>query len=211
MNASEGRSAERADPTCCLLALVLAGALRAVLLVAMSGSGARLRAPEPYPRAISPSSGRPHLPRRGAWMPHLKNRVLRGFRPIAIICIVFTAVFSVHRAFFSLATYKTHRKISLTEPTRSPTRYRGGVPIVDREKLAEVEDRMAYYAHLDGGDPNFREWVLPPNPYSPPKVTAIPEPPRKSKTHALELWPDEKADMQLCHEKTGCRLLLPTW
>jgi hypothetical protein len=104
----------------------------------------------------------------------------------------------------------TREKAVLPLPKRSPTRYLGVIPIVDREKYEEVEARMKY-AQLDSGDRNFEEWNAPPNPFSPPKVTGIPEPRIRALPIATELWPDEKADSQFCPVHSGCRFLLPVW
>lgn len=172
----------------------------------MSSLGRRLKVPETY-RKRHPVSYTKFKPRRLRFgMP-----ALRSIRPLAVILVAFLALYSLYISFHNLKSLQKLHQIALTAPTRSPTRYRGSVPIVDREKYAEVEARMEYHANLEGGNPNYQEWILPPNPLSPPKITAIPEPLRKSKNHALELWSNEKADFQLCRETSGCRLLLPAW
>lgn len=175
----------------------------------MRVAGKRLKAPETY-RKRSPPSVSKSKPRRHRFgMPVLLP--FRSIRPLAVILVLFMALYSLYNAFHNLKSLQKFHRIALTIPTRSPTRYRGSVPIVDRDKYAEVEARMEYHANLEGGNPNYQEWILPPNPLSPPKITAIPEPLRNSKHHALEFWSNEKADFQLCRETSGCRLLLPTW
>lgn len=136
-----------------------------------------------------------------------RSRSWTSIRLLAVLAIFISILFSIRVVTNPLRASLTRKKVELPLPTRSPTRYRGSVPIVDREKYEEVEARMRYYAQYDGGDPNFEEWIAPPNPFSPPKVTGIPEPPRP----ATELWSDQKADSQFCPVHSGCRFLLPVW
>lgn len=176
------------------------------LQLTMSSTRKHLKAPEMYSREKSAPYSRHRSRRRWFQIPAIFP--LRSLRPLILLLLVFVAIFSLYITFQNLKTLQKLHDIALTIPTRSPTRYSGNVPIVDRAKYAEVEARMGYHAHLEGIE-NYQEWVLPPNPMSPPKITAIPEPSRKLKNHVLELWPNEKSDSQLCHETNGCRLLLP--
>jgi len=136
------------------------------------------------------------------------SRLWTSLRLIVTLCIIVAVMCSIRSATNPLRASVAHIKDDLPLPSRSPTRYRGLVPIVDREKYEEVEGRMKYHAQHDGGDPNFEEWNAPPNPFSPPQVTEIPEPRRPA---PVELWPDERADSHFCPVHSGCRFLLPTW
>lgn len=135
----------------------------------------------------------------------------RSCRQLVLACLALSAILSILLAFSPLKHFRHRRKVSIPAPHRTPTRYRGRVPILDREKYEEVEARMQYYIDIEGRDPNFEDWTVPPNPLSPPKVTTVPEMPTRSKTKAVELWPNEKADSQLCPASSGCRFLLPAW
>lgn len=158
--------------------------------------------PPPYFRRLSRSPSRPNRRTTRLWL-------ARYSRPLVLLCLIVGAVLTIQLALAPLKPFHNPREHRHPVPTRTPTRYRGRVPIVDREKYEEVEARMRYYVDMEGGDPSFEEWSLPPNPYSPPKVTAIPEAPLRSR--AVELWPNAKADSLLCPSLSGCRFLLPTW
>lgn len=171
-----------------------------------------IRRPATQHYSRSPSPSRLKIRPRGLSLPLSQ----RSRRPLALCCLLVLVGFTVHFASRpSLLGARNTQNIALkTVPTRTPTRFRGNVPIVDREKLAEVEARMQYQVMMEddgSGYSNYEEWAVPPNPDSPPKITAIPEPPRKSKQDALELWPNSKADEDICPGQTPCRLLLPIW
>jgi hypothetical protein len=68
---------------------------------------------------------------------------------------------------------------------RTPTRYHGSVPIVDRAKLAEVEARMQHAIVDRDNNPDFDLWDAPSNPNSPPKLTELPRMASKRKPKHL--------------------------
>lgn len=160
------------------------------------------------PRYSRTRSGSPslHRPRRlHIWMP------ARFGRQLVLVFFVIAIVSCLLLQLSSLNGSHHRRELSLSAPSRTPTRYRGLVPILDREKYEEVEARMQYYVETESNYPLLDEWTVPQNPLSPPKVTTIPEIPTRSRTTAVELWPNQKADIRICPSLSGCRFLLPTW
>ena len=131
------------------------------------------------------------------------------FKASIIVFILLGMFFTVDRALNSFMTRFDASSTGgpLQSPARSPTRYRGKVPIVDRQKLAEIESHFLYKAALEG----FTVWDPPDNPHSPPKITEIPEPTRKIILNDHRILPNEIADKSLCPDLFPCRLLLPTW
>lgn len=130
-------------------------------------------------------------------------------RQLVLVFFILTTVVCLLLQLLSLKGSRHRREVPPLVPRRTPTRYRGLVPILDREKYEEVEARMQYYVQRENREPDIEDWTVLQNPLSPPKVTSIPE--MRSRTTAVELWPNEKADLQLCPSLSGCRFLLPTW
>ena len=102
---------------------------------------------------------------------------------LTVLFIIFLSAF--HTAPASSSTKKLYSPKRHSPPKRSPTRYHGSVPIVDRAKLAEIEARLLHAIVDRDSDPDFDVWGVPSNPESPPKVTEIPRASSKRRPKTL--------------------------
>ncbi|KAF8339818.1 uncharacterized protein EI90DRAFT_3037868 [Cantharellus anzutake] len=140
-------------------------------------------------------------------MPPRVGRILK----ISIFLLILFGIFlTVEKLTGSLLTRSDapSPRGSLESPIRSPTRYSGRVPIVDRQKLAEIESHFLYNVMMDG----IPVWDPPDNPRSPPKITEVPQPTGQIVlNNHHRIVPNKFADGLLCPDVVPCRLLVPTW